>query len=626
MFTFLIANLLVYFSLLASLIIIYIIGNLIYSLFETNYKKYTSIFFIFLIGIFSSTILTSLILSKGKTYNLSILICIPLLIYLSQPIIKFQLFFSNFKRNFSFDLLFLFIPALIYFWIQSFNYYNPFTNESFCLEGDQLYYATIGNYLYQFGIENRFLDTLNITQKSLIPYHYGDSWFIAFFLHFVPYNAPIVLNFICNPTLMIVFYIGRLSILERYKNNPTIKDKLIFLFIPFFTTLSLPIFDFLPGQIYSWSIINLPKLSINYLGIQLFFILIINKKINNALYFIIPFFVLYLVSLPIIFSSCILILFYFLFFKEITKIEFIKILIFYTIFIIKIITSNPYIYGKTFLNCIIGSILLTISGFLIYGLIALFKPKIILHILKHKLTILFLIFYSVGLGFYGLFNYNPDGAQLWYNTFYPIVGTFCCLFLAFILINKFKSRNYLIIIGLIGLNLYLNNPLKAKCPTVVNQKPRISLNNQEAFYKKLNEKINKRKDPKIAFLKDFNHANVFGKNPFTPIFPNNATYTKNYFPICLSVYNIPNSKDSIIKIMENNSISNTIFYKFTELEKRNGTYSTIEDNQLKFIKEHKIDFIEVDKNTELPIKIDKLIKQKIVNPITGDKFYILNAM
>lgn len=36
-----------------------------------------------------------------------------------------------------------------------------------------------------------------------------------------------------------------------------------------------------------------------------------------------------------------------------------------------------------------------------------------------------MVVYIVSLGFYGLFNYNPDEAQLWYNTFYPLMGIFC---------------------------------------------------------------------------------------------------------------------------------------------------------------------------------------------------------
>jgi hypothetical protein len=640
----------VFFALITCLFVIFIIGNLFFSLFQSNYKKYTAQFLIFIIGIFSAIIITSLFLSKGITFNLVSTISIPIILILTHQKIVFKGFWERFKSNIHPEFLFLIIPALLYFWIQSFNYYNPFTNEKFCLEGDQLYYATIGNYLYQFGIENRFLDTLNISKIALNPYHYGDSWFVAFFLNFLPFNPPIILNYICNPILLIGFYVGSLSILERYKNDISVTDKLLLLFIPLFTTISFPVFDFLPGQLYSWSIINLPKLSINYLGIQLFFVLLINKKHSIALYIMLPFFILYLVSLPIIFSVCFLLIFYFLYCEKITKIECYKLLGFYCFFVfvlcfaysifseksnpniqkidlLNIIQTNPFLYLKTFVNCIIGSVLLTIAGLFIYLLTYYFyqKPTLSLYkiLLKNELLISFTTFYIVSLGFYAIFNYNPDGAQLWYNTFYPLVGTLCCIFISFFLKENTIKLKYLLVLGFIGLNLYYNSPIKAKCPKMINNKPRLSLNQQASFYNNIRIKINNNKNPKVVFLKNYEQANVFSKNPFSSNFPENASIIKNYFPICLSVFEIPNTKDSINYVLEKNMISNTVFYKFVANERSKSTFVSIEDSQLKFIMDYEIDYIEIDKKTKLPPKIQLLVKEEIINPVTGDRFLIL---
>ena len=170
----------VLFALISCIIAIYLIGNLL----NSNFKKYTSQFFIFIIGIFSSIIIISLFLSKGKTFNLSVLTSVPIIFYLTKQKLSLTGLWHNFKENIHPEFFFLVIPALLYFWVQSFNYYNPLTDEYFFLEGDQLYYATIGNYLYNFGIENRFLDILNLSNSYLSTHHYGDSWFVAFFYLF----------------------------------------------------------------------------------------------------------------------------------------------------------------------------------------------------------------------------------------------------------------------------------------------------------------------------------------------------------------------------------------------------------------------------------------------------------
>lgn len=98
-----------------------------------------------------------------------------------------------------------------------------------------------------------------------------------------------------------------------------------------------------------------------------------------------------MVTLPIVYSACFLLIFYFLNRKMISKNDFYKIAGFYCTYLVtlviiyflfgekpnssvqkidlsKIIFANPFHYFKTFINCFIGSILLTKSGVLIYFL------------------------------------------------------------------------------------------------------------------------------------------------------------------------------------------------------------------------------------------------------------------
>ncbi|MBL0079677.1 MAG: hypothetical protein IPP53_11390 [Bacteroidetes bacterium] len=56
-------------------------------------------------------------------------------------------------------------------------------------------------------------------------------------------------------------------------------------------------------------------------------------------------------------------------------------------------------------------------------------------------------------------------------------------------------------------------------------------------------------------------------------------------------------------------ISNTVFYKFVANERSKNTFVSIEDSQLKFIMDYEIDYIEIDKKTKLPPKIQLLVKE-----------------
>ena len=89
----------VLFALISCIIAIYLIGNLFYSMLNSNFKKYTSQFFIFIIGIFSSIIIISLFLSKGKTFNLSVLTSVPTIFYLTKQKLSLTGFWHNFKEN-----------------------------------------------------------------------------------------------------------------------------------------------------------------------------------------------------------------------------------------------------------------------------------------------------------------------------------------------------------------------------------------------------------------------------------------------------------------------------------------------------------------------------------------------
>lgn len=266
---------------------------------------------------------------------------------------------------------------------------------------------------------------------------------------------------------MLIFYIRNLAILEKYKIKQSYILSFAISFIVFFTSISLPLFDFLPGRLYQWSLVNLPKQGINYIGFLFFFILLINDKIKLALFLTPIFFMLYMVSLPVVFGSCFVLILFFFLNKSISFNSFFGLILFYLGFVLSIVIFylifgednsssannfslflivklNPAKYFRVFLNCFIGCNLLAFAGLVFYFIFVLFAKKITLNLFKRNAVILFpfVVFYFVSLFFYCVFHFHPDGGQFWYNTFYPILGSFFSFFIVLIFKNKNKHFSF----------------------------------------------------------------------------------------------------------------------------------------------------------------------------------------
>ena len=632
-----------YFSLLLSIILIYFIGQAILSMIDLRLDRFTNLFFSLVCGIYVSVTLYSIVLSKGITFNLPpFLVLLGLICYYRRKF-EFNFYFKRFKMiNYS-DFIIISLVSFFYFLIQTSYNFNIFTGEIKQISGDQLYYSFVGNFLSQFGKENRFINIENTKYLKLIPYHYGDSWLIAFFHSIFKFPAPYIYNYIVNPLLIFVYYIGCLAFIEKGLGQVKKIHIILIPLVVFFTSISMPIFDFLPGRLYQWSLINLPKQGINFIGFQFFFILLFQNKIKIALMLTPIYFSLYLVSLPVILSSCFfLTLFYFsknvISIKETLSILTLyfffatSIIAFYFVFgakdsgtaqslsYLQIVGLNPLSYFKTFFNCFVGSLSLTIIGLSIYFFFLFFKTTLLSIVKNIDLVFPFCVFYFSSLFFYCLFNYHPDGAQFWYNVFFPILGSFFCFFI--VLIFRKTKFSVLIFLFFTIINLFYNYSFNFE--KIYSKQEIKNLNKQQSiFYGKAAYYIRKEKQPKFAFIKSFKSVDYFEKNPYNGIFSGLSNINQSYFPVCLSVFEIPSSENIVRKGFEYNILKNTPFYSFVISQKNNNEFKSLEESQYAYLKKFKITFLEIEKNTKIPENIIHLVDTIIVNEYSKDKFVVL---
>jgi hypothetical protein len=101
-------------------------------------------------------------------------------------------------------------------------------------------------------------------------------------------------------------------------------------------------------------------------------------------------------------------------------------------------------------------------------------------------------------------------------------------------------------------------------------------------------------------------------------------YAKNKtFPMSLSPYNIRLSEDPFTRQAQLEGMHDTPFYVFVENQKAQKRFSSIEQSQVDFIREYKINYLIVTKDVVLPETLQTLIDKVITDKLTGERFILL---
>ena len=67
-----------------------------------------------------------------------------------------------------------------------------------------------------------------------------------------------------------------------------------------------------------------------------------------------------------------------------------------------------------------------------------------------------------------------------------------------------------------------------------------------------------------------------------------------------------------------------MFYRYVEGQKAAGAFEGVAGSQLQFIETYDLDFIIVSKNGNMPTEINDIAKNVIIDPISGERFIILD--
>ena len=282
-----------YFPLLLLMIVsTYLLGHVfLTTINKRKLPSYFSFFFKSIIGYLIIIFLYSLIKSKGITIHGLLTIPFILLIITFKKDKYFQVKSTGNK----FSVFYFAIPIALIFFFQTLYFYNPFTGISYSLDTDNFYYANIGSFIQQIGIENRFLDWINGDSAKPEIYHYADTWLVAIFAEFGLPSAKTI-TLVVNAFFYFQLYLGALSILE-IKTEINFFKSIFALSIFFISCFFINYEDF---TFFGYGCVTLvyPKLALITVYLLLSFYFVVQKQYYLLLFSLLSISVIYVALMP----------------------------------------------------------------------------------------------------------------------------------------------------------------------------------------------------------------------------------------------------------------------------------------------------------------------------------------
>lgn len=618
-----------------ALLICYSIGKLITSFYEIKGNSFFLLFANYIIGITTIVLFYSLIKAHGRTVNLLLIPFISYLIYYFRYSFSKspKLVWKDVKREISWSL-FLFVLIFLY---QSWFYFDFQKYEVKPLFVDYYWYASYVKSLRVFGIEslysegNYFFKNFN----GLMPYHYPELWFTAFFTNLFTNSSVNIYYFSTTSIFTSIYLIGIISLLKQHvKSN----GFALLLSIPLLFITGIPIPYYSINTHNTWGIMELSgqKMSFIYIFILLAFILFDKNFWRIGILLLIALSVFSVTFMPGVLGGLLIYLpfiyifdkskkwkeyFFFILAIVITVVSFIS---FYSIF--KSHISENYINQILISGIFKGTEHLTlfakckiiISNFVVYTIpticihvgVRLYLYVFIIALLlltffrQYKIFLLILCILIAGASTKALATMLQDSDQ-----FIEALSAFLVVFTIF-LISKSMQKQFLIIIIPLSIVYYLslnsiNETFRAKSTII----------NNDIFLSKIaSHSITDNTNVVLSFFDENTYSNI-GLFNFWRFWNDIQSITQ--FSSKNIIFDIGNPEIFLKKHTLSYSDS-IIYYKVTSINlwRSKGKNFTLES----FINFYKIKYFYFKSGVEIPQFIVVKIEKSFISPTTQNRF------
>lgn len=634
-----------HFLVLCCLIVVFIIvGRIFASLGNFRVKNYyQDLGFSVLIGYLVIVSGYAIIKSGGRTSFLIIgLLLVTIFVYNVPNLLKKKLSFSIFTNNDlkGFSALLPFV--IVVFVFQSLIFYDFINSEYHSLGKDWHYYSNLGSVLYFFGMENGLVDWTNLVRFSLTPYHYADSWLVAFLLEFLDFRTSNIWGLIVNSFFYILSYIVGLAIIEQVRNLKWYDFIVAILFIIITPFFSVNMF-FNINDTLACTLIQCPKYLIIIICYGVSFVFLLNNEWKKLSFSISILNVLYPTTLP---SNLLLItgLSALLLFKRKINVKQAVIIItlnFFSSFGYLLMLSTYKDLGVVSNSTIVGTlnpinlikdffyicyynaiVFFEIFPYLILLLVYLIKTEVSFkRIIQSEILFFFLLIIIGGIEGYSLNYKNTDSIQFYYNSAFSVI-----IVVVFYILMQFRELKLLngyitVLFAILYLSVFINYLLN-------------SFNKMEYYGKAFDSNTAHLIQKELKGYEDFfGFASMKDSSEYKTIYDKNyvncrlkyiSNFVNYYQPIDLSIVNMPETNVLSDKFIEEESIINkSPLINFIKSQKKENTFISNERSQLDFIVKNNIRFLEVSNKCILPKSIDSLILKSINDNTYDCRFIVL---
>jgi|GEM_PF-5540489 len=627
-------------TLLISLAVIYFAGHSLSVLFRFHHGlPWTALFIRMITGLVFTVMLISLLYTRFETVNLIFLIIgIPLLLdHLRSVKKRMGTGFLNFHLHAT-VLLSLLACSLVLFCCRFYLIYDP-SGIPVVPNNDTLFHANLSNYLRLTGNENVSLDFPGLSSHPHDPYHYFDIWLNAGLTAISGLNALPLYILVTVTTGLVITFTGLMAIAEKLSKASVATGLLCFFFL-FFTGLILPYTGSLAlfenANVFTVSPFVYNKLIVVFIFLEAAVLLFLNeKKIYGAAA---------LAVLPAIFVSTsvsILPALVVFFMKEFYDEKNIKALVkelgivlavflFLFLFYSTGEADQSLKIGNTggvqkLLNFGYLKTCINIAGLTTIQMVLLYFPVIVIVAVSfsylkrffrfsNNYLLLAVLIFLFSLGAWAILHYMNDTVQLFSNISIMMINLVSICMILY-LWERADGLQWITTAGLTFL-IIAGNVTSA----YINLKH--GHTQDTAYLKATVESVQGRSQAGAFMLSHAAYHNVFARNPIFNIAAGHlAYYNSNAYTYSISVYDAPLSADR--PETDRHLMQLAAFYRFTENQKKDGTFRSIPQSQLDFIDTFKIDYLVISKDAVpdsiLVARFDKVME----DPLSGEKFVLL---
>jgi hypothetical protein len=620
---------------------------------------FCALLFSLLMGSVVIVLLTSMVCTHFKTISL---VFIPLLGVLffeygkgnlqKKDRVKFML---NIKRR---DLIWLFTGNLIIFLSGIFLFYHGAGNYFTIPTKDIPYYGDLSYYLLHTGQENYFhvLNLYSTDYNGVVPYHYFELWFNAFWANLLHLNFSQCFYFLICPFFTFCYFTGLLACVSLICKGKNVYYlfALWSLFIGgicFTFYNSLPFLHYIRLDGYILYPMFFAEVKVSLISSFFIAVIILFYEKHNFIGFVILLFlpVCSIALMPSIIGGIILLYFAGRFFK----LDFIKD---YRILLLSIVVGVCILFfyflmpqpetGKTvvsFYGAIHNSFVLTSFAGLKNALSFLFAYSLLA-------ALLYFPFWMVNSNILRQNGIGRNIFLLW------IVITICGLLLSainFVIINNFQLFTLSsfslanVLVFLISLQqLHEGKSLLRKTilltfffiAFIVASNQEIKLYKvyppQTPAFSYLNKiktslvKNNLSRGISIKAPKEYKQPDNFSINTYV---------NGEYIPFYLKDGLIPISGSELSAVVDTNGyiydktrdleqLQTGIFFRFVQEQKRANLFRSVDASLLDFIDKYKIDFAVISPNTVIPNLLQNRISISFHDSVTGDNFLVFRKV